>query len=242
MPDLTEPRTAGHGLPRPAVVPLLIATAVIIAALLYQWAWSPARSFNEPPAAGDGALRMTVPPTKPAASSAPSLASLPGIDPGRARAADRSTVTQDDGVLPDGVTATDDEYPGIANLDPHLLAALRAATTDAAEAGIRVSVTSGWRSAGYQDELRREAVSEHGSASEAARWVATADTSPHVSGAAVDIGPAAATRWLSRHGARYGLCQVYRNEPWHYELRPRATHGGCPRMYADAADDPRMQP
>ena len=32
----------------------------------------------------------------------------------------------------------------------------------------------------------------------------------------------AATAWLSEHGAAYGLCQIYGNEPWHYELRPDA--------------------
>ena len=44
-----------------------------------------------------------------------------------------------------------------------------------------------------------------------------------MSGDAVDIGPFDATAWLSEHGAHYGLCQIYRNEPWHYELRPEAT-------------------
>jgi hypothetical protein len=62
-----------------------------------------------------------------------------------------------------------------------------------------------------------------------------------VSGDAVDIGPFDATAWLSEHGAHYGLCQIYRNESWHYELRPEATSRGCPRMYADPTQDPRMQ-
>ena len=35
--------------------------------------------------------------------------------------------------------------------------------------------------------------------------------------------------------------EIYLNEPWHFELRPRAIDHGCPRMYADAAHDPRMQ-
>jgi zinc D-Ala-D-Ala carboxypeptidase len=47
--------------------------------------------------------------------------------------------------------------------------------------------------------------------------------------------------WLSRHGAQYRLCQIYRNEPWHYELRPDATDDGCPSMYPDPSHDPRMQ-
>ncbi len=81
----------------------------------------------------------------------------------------------------------------------------------------------------------------YGSEEEAARWVATADTSPHVSGVAVDIGHVDATAWLSEQGAAYGLCQIYSNEPWHYELRPEASDHGCPALYADPTHDPRMQ-
>jgi zinc D-Ala-D-Ala carboxypeptidase len=149
-------------------------------------------------------------------------------------------ITQADGVLPDGVTVFDSNYPGIANLDPQLLKALRAAAADAATAGIELYVNSGWRSAEYQDELLREAVRRYGSEQEAAKWVATAETSPHVSGDAVDIEPLGASAWLSAHGTRYGLCQIYRNEPWHYELRSEAIANGCPRMYADPRQDPRM--
>jgi LAS superfamily LD-carboxypeptidase LdcB len=140
------------------------------------------------------------------------------------------------------VTVFDDETPALANLDPDLLGALRRAATDAAGDGVEFYVNSGWRSPAYQEQLLREAVSEYGSEAEAARWVATADTSPHVSGDAVDIGHDAATAWLSENGAEYGLCQIYRNEPWHYELRPEAIDHGCPPMYADPTHDPRMQP
>jgi LAS superfamily LD-carboxypeptidase LdcB len=129
----------------------------------------------------------------------------------------------------------------VANLDPALLAALSQAATDAAESGVEFFVNSGWRSPEYQEQLFREAVSEYGSEAEAARWVATPETSPHVSGDAVDLGPANATAWLSEHGAAYGLCQIYGNEPWHYELRPEAVGQGCPSMYADPTQDPRMQ-
>jgi zinc D-Ala-D-Ala carboxypeptidase len=146
-----------------------------------------------------------------------------------------------DGAVPDGVTVFDDEYPAVANLDPPLLGALRRAATDAAGDGVELFVTSGWRSPEYQEQLLREAVSEYGSEEEAARWVATADTSPHVSGDAVDIEHSDATGWLSEHGAEYGLCQIYSNEPWHYELRPEAVDGGCPPRYADPTHDPRMR-
>jgi hypothetical protein len=142
------------------------------------------------------------------------------------------------GAVPDGTTVFDDELPGVANLDPALLGALRQA---AADAGIEFVVDSGWRSPAYQERLLREAVSEYGSEREAARWVATPDTSAHVSGDAVDIGPLEATAWLSERGAAYGLCQVYGNEPWHYELRPEAGDHGCPPLYADPTHDPRMQ-
>ncbi len=86
-----------------------------------------------------------------------------------------------------------------------------------------------------------EAVTRYGSAKRAARWVATAQASSHVSGKAVDIGSSDARAWLSEHGAAYGLCQIYKNESWHYELRPEATVRGCPSMYADATHDPRTQ-
>lgn len=149
------------------------------------------------------------------------------------------TLGEADGAIPDGTTVFD-EIPAVANLDPALLAALRRAARDAARDGVVFHVNGGWRSPAYQDRLRRDAVARYGSETEAARWVATPDTSAHVSGNAVDIGPREAKKWLSEHGAQYGLCQIYRNEPWHYELRPEAAHQGCPPLYADPTHDPRM--
>jgi D-alanyl-D-alanine carboxypeptidase len=153
----------------------------------------------------------------------------------------RGALGEADGAVPDGVTVFDDEIPGVANLDSDLLGALRQAATDAADDGVEFYVDSGWRSPEYQEQLLREAVSKYGSEEEAARWVATPNTSAHVSGDAVDIGPSGAAAWLSEHGASYGLCQIYSNEPWHYELRPEASDHGCPPIYADPTHDPRMQ-
>ena len=153
----------------------------------------------------------------------------------------RGALGEADGAVPDGTTVFDDEIPAVANLDADLLGAVRQAATHAADDGVEFSVDSGWRSPEYQDQLLREAVSEYGSEQEAARWVATADTSPHVSGDAIDIGPSDARAWLSEHGAEYGLCQIYSNEPWHYELRPEAIDYRCPPVYADPTHDPRMQ-
>ena len=146
-----------------------------------------------------------------------------------------------DGLVPDGTSVFDDEIPAVAKLHPSLLDALRQAATDAGRDGVEFQVNSGWRSPEYQEQLLREAVAEYGSEAAAARWVGTPDTSAHVSGDAVDLGPFDATAWLSGHGARYGLCQIYRNEPWHYELRPDAASRGCPPMYADPTHDPRMR-
>jgi D-alanyl-D-alanine carboxypeptidase len=157
------------------------------------------------------------------------------------RSEHRGALGEADGAVPDGATVFDDEIAGVANLDPALLGALRQAATAAAGDGVEFVVDSGWRSPEYQQRLLRQAVSKYGSEAEAARWVATPNTSAHVSGDAVDIGPSDAAAWLSQHGAEYGLCQIYGNEPWHYELRPEATGQGCPPMYADPTQDPRMQ-
>ncbi|MBP8921429.1 MAG: D-alanyl-D-alanine carboxypeptidase family protein [Micropruina sp.] len=159
------------------------------------------------------------------------------------------TVDRADGVLPDGVSVFDNQYPGVANLDPDLRRALRAAATRAAEDGVAFEVASGWRSPEYQEQLLRQAIAQYGSKKKAARWVATPTTSAHVAGDAIDIAHADATtrpaaravRWLTDHGADYGLCQIYRNEPWHFELRPDAVAHGCPDRYADPTKDPRMR-
>jgi D-alanyl-D-alanine carboxypeptidase len=158
-----------------------------------------------------------------------------------ARGEHRGALGEAGGAVPDGTTVFDDGVPGVANLDPALLGAVRQAATDAASDGVRFVVDSGWRSPAYQEHLLQDAVSKYGSEAEAARWVATPKTSAHVSGNAVDIGPSAATGWLSAHGAPYGLCRIYANEPWHYELRRDAAQRGCPPMYADPTQDPRMQ-
>ena len=185
-------------------------------------------------------------------ASAPSSSSFAsGVSTGAPTVLDEA-----DGVVPDGVvdeaggfipdrvavSVFDEEMPAVGRLDPGLLDALRRTATDAAADGVGLQVNSGWRSPEYQQQLFQDAVVEHGSRDEAARWVSTAETSAHVSGEAVDIGPSGAAAWLSEHGAVHGLCQIYRNEPWHFELRPDAVDDGCPSPYADPTQDPRMQP
>ncbi len=160
------------------------------------------------------------------------------VQPRRER---RGALGEAGGAVPSGTTVSDHEIPAVAHLDPALLRALREAASDAGAYGVELVVDGGWRSPEYQEGLLHDAVRKYGSEAEAARWVATPTTSAHVSGDAVDIGPSAAAAWLSAYGAAYGLCQVYGNEPWHYELRPTAVDHGCPPVYADPTHDPRMQ-
>jgi hypothetical protein len=180
--------------------------------------------------------------TSSSSTAAPPIHSVPSEQP-RAKGEprrERRALGEADGAVPDRTSVFDDGVPAVANLDPALLAALRRAARDAAAYGVELLVESGWRSPAYQERLLLEAVSEYGSEDEAARWVATPETSAHVSGDAVDIDRTGAA-WLSEHGAVYGLCRVYGNEPWHYELRSEAIDRGCPPTYADAAHDPRMR-
>ncbi|MGW1802390.1 M15 family metallopeptidase [Streptomyces sp. NPDC001984] len=214
------------------VVGLIVVIAVITAAVFaYQAPKSLPRSSSSKPS-------LSRSPSAPSSSPSSPSAAAPSNTP---RSGHRDAPSVADGVVPDGVTVFDDSIPAVANLDPELLKALRQAATAAADGGVDFHVNSGWRAPEYQNQLLRDAVSKCGSEREVARWVATATTSPHVSGEAVDIGDSNATAWLSWHGAEYGLCQIYRNEPWHYELRTDAIDRGCPRMYADPTQDPRMQ-
>lgn len=170
----------------------------------------------------------------------PSLAATPSSATSSATSSVGS-LDAGDGVVGGDSSVFDDDLSAVANLDPDLLNALRRAAAAAADDHVDFHVNSGWRSRRYQAQLLREAVSKYGSKEEAARWVATPATSSHVSGDAVDIGHSDAARWLSEHGAGYGLCQIYRNEPWHFELRSEAVDDGCPPEYADPTRDPRMQ-
>ena len=142
----------------------------------------------------------------------------------------------EDGLIPAGtvVTLADQNVPAVARLRPELRDALRRAEADAASDGITFEVTSGRRSAVLQQRLLDDAIRQYGSEAIARAYVATPDKSKHVTGDAVDLAPLDAQFWLIEHGARYGICQTYANERWHFELA--ADPGGeCPAMRTDAA-------
>ena len=115
----------------------------------------------------------------------------------------------------------------ISRLTPAFRSRLDRATRAAAADGVRIKVTSGWRSPAQQERLIRYYTRKVGSRTAAYRWALPVDQSRHVSGEAVDIRSGAA--WLRSHGAGFGLCRRYRSEPWHFEMLT-APGGRCPAL------------
>ena len=141
-----------------------------------------------------------------------------------------------DGALPSGqrVSPFDLSSPAVNRLDPALLDAVERAAGQAAAEGITIGLTSGWRSPEFQQRLFDDAVVQYGSVEIASQYVTSPQVSKHVVGKAVDIGPAAADDWMIRNGQAFGLCQIYANEIWHFELA--SDYGGvCPPLRPNAA-------
>ena len=140
------------------------------------------------------------------------------------------------GSIPDGqlVSPFDVKNPVVGFLDPPLQSAIQEATRAAATEGVDVALTSGWRSKGFQKRLFDDAVATYGSPDVASEFVASPEASMHVVGKAVDVGPVAADEWMIANGARFGLCQIYANEIWHFELALDAQ-GACPPLRPNAA-------
>lgn len=140
------------------------------------------------------------------------------------------------GWIPEGQTLRpfDTSNPALAQLDPSLLNAIQAAARAAAAEGVDLRITSGWRSKEFQQRLFDDAVRKYGSADIARQFVASPEVSKHVVGQAVDVAPIDADNWLIRNGAQFGLCQIYANELWHFELAVD-QQGNCPPLRPNAA-------
>ena len=141
-----------------------------------------------------------------------------------------------EGGLPGGqrLSPFDLTAPAVNRLDPALLDAVERAADSAAADGITIGLTSGWRTPEFQQRLFDEAALQYGSAEIASQYVASPQVSKHVIGKAVDVGPAAADNWMIRNGQAFGLCQIYANEIWHFELA--TDYGGvCPPLRPNAA-------
>jgi zinc D-Ala-D-Ala carboxypeptidase len=141
-----------------------------------------------------------------------------------------------DGSLPagDALTPFDVQDPAVGRLDPALLSAVQNAATAAAAQGITMTITSGWRSPEFQQQLLNDAVQTYGSLAAARQYVQTPEQSKHVIGQAVDVGGTGADQWLIANGTRFGLCQIYANELWHFE-RTTDDQGNCPALLPNAA-------
>ncbi|RJO68210.1 peptidase M15 [Nocardia panacis] len=124
---------------------------------------------------------------------------------------------------------------GTEGLDPSLAMAYTLAEREAHAQGVPLSITSGYRTPEQQRWLWEDGIRTHGSPDEARRWVLPPEESTHVSGRAVDVGPQGGAQWLEANGSRWGLCRMYGNEWWHFEL---ATLPGaaCPPVRPDAHD------
>lgn len=162
-------------------------------------------------------------PTSPVALADQTSVIGPPADPG-------------DGSLPAGTTLTpfDVADPAIGRLDPQLRSAIQDAATAARADGVTMTITSGWRSPEFQQRLLDDAVRTYGSLAVAREYVETPTHSKHVIGEAVDVGGTGADQWLIANGARFGLCQIYANELWHFELATDAA-GACPPLLPNAA-------
>lgn len=163
-------------------------------------------------------------------------APVPQAPPADALAIGPAAVDTTGGWLPDGTTLTpfDVTNPILSQLDPALLNAVQEAARGAQAQGVELRVTSGWRSKGFQQRLFDGAVVTYGSVAAASEFVATPEASKHVMGQAIDIGPPEADKWLIANGRGFGLCQIYANEIWHFELAVDAQ-GNCPPLRPNAA-------
>ena len=149
---------------------------------------------------------------------------------------DPPAVAAGDGSLADGqiLTPFDVQNPAVGRLDPQLLTAIQQAATAASADGITMTITSGWRSPEFQQRLLDSAVAQYGSLAAAREYVQTPEASKHVIGQAVDVGGVGADQWLIANGARFGLCRIYANELWHFELATDPA-GNCPPLLPNAA-------
>jgi hypothetical protein len=219
-------------------LPVLIAITVLSVAL---GACSPAATEPLPPA-GPAAPPV---PTVTDGSRPPGAALLigpaaqhPGTEPIDAETLIIGDAASDTvgGMLPGDTMLSPFEVstPILELLDPALLDAVQRAARRAATDGIEMRITSGWRSRGFQQRLLDDGVRTYGGLDAARQFVATPEVSRHVVGEAVDIGPTTAALWMIANGRQFGLCQIFANENWHFELATD-ERGDCPPLRPNAA-------
>ena len=123
----------------------------------------------------------------------------------------------------------------MTGLTPQLRRAVDRAIAAAAADGVTLRVTSGYRSAGHQQELFDAAVAKYGSPEAARHWVLPPDGERARAGPRGRRRPGGRGAWLQEHGVRFGLCRRYDNEPWHFERLAAAVGSTCPAREPSAA-------
>jgi hypothetical protein len=112
--------------------------------------------------------------------------------------------------------------PDVATAFDRLAAAARS------EAGLQLSVTSGYRSDAEQARLF--------AAHPDPKWVAPPGTSLHRYGTELDLGPPAAYGWLQANTGRFGFVKRYSWEAWHFGFGADPRH--APPVAGGGRDDP----
>ena len=136
-----------------------------------------------------------------------------------------------------GATALSVPLDPVNILNEFLEVRFLAAQAAAKKEGIRLVITSGFRSYDRQASLFNAAVKKYGSKEVASHWVLPPSASHHPLGLAIDVNypnDLISTLWLEKNGFRYGLCRAYVNEWWHFEALS-APEQPCPAMIPDAS-------
>ncbi|WP_036528372.1 M15 family metallopeptidase [Nocardia sp. CNY236] len=119
-----------------------------------------------------------------------------------------------------------------SGLEPGLARAFTMAESAAQAQGVALQITSGYRTPAQQQALWDDGVATYGA--DVHRWVLPPEKSAHVAGGAIDVGPLQGAQWLEANGSRWGLCRIFANEYWHFELRT-APGALCPPLLPDAS-------
>jgi transglycosylase-like protein with SLT domain/D-alanyl-D-alanine carboxypeptidase-like protein len=98
------------------------------------------------------------------------------------------------------------------------------------EAGLYLSVLSGFRSDAEQAKLF--------AAHPDPKWVAPPGTSLHRYGTELDLGPPAAYGWLERNCRRFGFIKRYAWEDWHFGFGANPRDRGHPAQYERGSWEP----
>ena len=98
------------------------------------------------------------------------------------------------------------------------------------EAGLYLSVTSGFRSDAEQARLF--------AANPNPKWIAPPGTSLHRYGTELDLGPPAAYGWLAANARRFGFIQRYRWEAWHFGFGANPRDREHPAQYERGSWEP----